>query len=305
MTITAAICTRGRPELLRRAAESLRRQSAVPFEILVVDNAPVDDLTRTLVSTLPDLRYVTEPLAGLDFARNRALREARGEVVAFLDDDAVADARWAESLARCFDAHPEAAVVTGRTEALSLAEPGQRIFEANGGFGRGLAPITLPDDAAAPLHGRSAPLIAWAVSVGSGANFAVRRAVALELGGFDESLDRGPSLPGGGDHDMLWRVLQAGHKVCYEPSALAWHEHRAGLDEAYNQIVGHQRGLIAFLVKSVRAARGRTRVSLMTFLAWRLFKPGARILRRIGGRDPLPIGVLFRMWWNCWRGLAA
>lgn len=305
VTVTAAICTRGRPELLRRAAASLLKQSAAPVEILVVDNAPTDELTRNLVSTLPQLRYVTEPVAGLDFARNRALHEAHGDVVAFLDDDAVADSVWVESMARCFDAHPDAGVVTGRTEALSLAEPGQRAFEANGGFSRGLEPVILPDDAATPLHGRSAPLIAWAVSIGSGANFAVRRATALELGGFDETLDRGPALPGGGDHDMLWRVLQSGKKVCYQPAALAWHEHRAELRDAYDQIVGHQRGLTAFLARSVGAARGRTRASLMIFLAWRLLKPGVRIVRRMAGRDPLPVSVLMKMWWNCWRGLAA
>ncbi|MEP7176632.1 MAG: glycosyltransferase, partial [Gemmatimonadales bacterium] len=60
-------------------------------EILVVDNAPPDDATQDLVARYPSVRYVREPIQGLDFARNRALASASGEVVAFLDDDAVAE----------------------------------------------------------------------------------------------------------------------------------------------------------------------------------------------------------------------
>jgi glycosyltransferase involved in cell wall biosynthesis len=163
-----------------------------------VDNAPRDDETRALVAErFPPVRYVHEPVQGLDFARNRALTSARGDVVAFLDDDAVAAEGWLGALAAVFDADPTVVVCTGRVEALGRATEGERVFEANGGFSRGPDRIRLPADAARPLHGRPAPLIAWAVSVGSGCSYAVRRATALALGGFDEALDLGAALPGG------------------------------------------------------------------------------------------------------------
>jgi hypothetical protein len=54
-----------------------------------------------------------------------------------------------------------------------------------------------------------------------GASYAIRRRTALELGGFDEALDMGSVLPGGGEQDMLWRVLAAGHHVVYEPRVRA------------------------------------------------------------------------------------
>ena len=148
-------------------------------------------------------------------------------------------------------------------------------------------------------------MIAWAVSVGNGASFAVRRAAALELGGFDEALDLGAALPGGGDLDMFWRMLDAGHELVYEPAALAWHEHRRSLNELVAQLAGHQRALVAFLAKSAAHARGRTRVSVMTFLAWRLIKPGARLLRRAIGRDPLPAAALWRIWGHSVCGVGA
>ncbi len=301
--LTAAVCTRDRPDLLARALESLLGQAIPPAEILVVDNAPSSDATRALVTgRFPAVHYLVEPIPGLDFARNRALDSASHEILAFLDDDAVAAADWAEALRRAFELDPAVAVCTGRIEPLSLSTPGQRLFEANGGFSRGTIRIRLPDDAGRPLHGWQAPLIAWAVSVGCGCSYAVRRSAVRELGGFDEALDLGAPLPGGGDHDLLWRALGAGHAVLYEPSALAWHEHRPEVAAVCDQIVGHQRAVLAFLAKHL-VAGGGSRAALAGYTGWRLAKPGVRLVRRAIGRDPLPARVLLRMWWNCWLGL--
>lgn len=342
LRLTAAICTRDRPEELRRALRSLAAQAEPPEEILVVENAPRDGRVRALIDAeFPGVRWTPEPVPGLDFARNRALAEATGDVVAFLDDDAVADPGWAGALHAPF-ADPRVGAVTGRVEALAVDTPGQRLVEANGGYSRGLQRIRLPEEAwrRLPFGGlggkdlkdekdlrdlkglpeggfksfgslrsfgsfMSFPLIAWAVSVGSGCSLAVRRSLLLSIGGFDEALDLGAELPGGGDHDALWRVLEAGASVVYEPAALARHEHRRELAAAERQIVGHQRALVAFLVKSLRRSHGRRRLGILLFLLWRLAKPGVRLLRRIAGRDPLPVPLLLRLFAGCWAGLWA
>ncbi|MGH7512019.1 MAG: glycosyltransferase family 2 protein [Gemmatimonadales bacterium] len=304
LRVTVALCTRGRTTMLARALDSLLAQRPAADEIIVVDNAPPDGASRELVRTrYPTVRYVEEPVEGLDFARNRALATASGDVVAFLDDDAVAGEGWVGALAAVFAGEPGVAVCTGRVDALGQGTVGERIFEANGGFSRGVARVRLPADAGTRLHGRPVPLIAWAVSVGSGCSYAVRREVAVALGGFDEALDLGSILPGGGDHDLLWRALEAGYSVVYEPAARAWHEHRASAVGVHGQIVGHQRALLAFLAKHL--VRGPTRGPLAGYVAWRLLKPGVRLLRRAAGRDPLPAPVLARMWWNCWAGLVS
>jgi GT2 family glycosyltransferase len=272
----------------------------------VIDNAPSDSATAVLVAErFPQVRYFHEAVPGLDFARNRALREATGDVVAFLDDDAVASPGWSEALRLVFARDSSVAVCTGRVEPLVLETPAQILFETNGGFGRGKRRIRLPDDATVRLHGWPAPLIAWAVSVGSGCSYAVRRSLALELGGFDEALDLGAPLAGGGDHDLLWRVLCAGWRVEYQPEALAWHEHRRELASVHRQIIGHQRAVLAFLSKHVTRAPLRARLPLLAYAGWRLLKPGVRLIRRGLRRDPLPTTVLLRMWWNCWAGLSA
>jgi GT2 family glycosyltransferase len=305
--ITACVCTRDRSELLARALRSLLAQTRPADDILVVDNAPRTDAAERLVrEEFPTARYVREPVAGLDVARNRALADSTRQVVAFLDDDAVAAPDWLAHTERVFLESERIAVCTGRVDALSLDEAGQRLFEENGGFARGDVRVHLPADARRrALHGVRAPLIAWSISVGSGCSMAVRRDAALALGGFDDALDMGPPLAGGGDLDMLWRALESGYEVVYEPAVKARHEHRHERAEAIAQIVEHNRSLIAVLTKALARARGTHRLEVLAFLGWRLAKPGARLALRAAGRDPLPAPALLRLWWGCWRGLGA
>lgn len=305
LPVTVAVCTYDRPAALARALRSLVSQQPPAAEILVVDNTEGGLNQAWVTRDFPDVRVVVEPVPGLDFARNRAMEAARFDVVLFLDDDAVADPEWVATASRPLLDNAGVGACTGRVEPLALESPAQRLFEANGGFSRGSRRILLPDDAGQPLHGHSAPLIAWAVSIGSGCSLAVRRDVVRTLGGFDQALDMGAALPGGGDHDMLWRMLRAGYAVVYEPGAVARHEHRRELHAAEAQIVGHQHALIALLSKHVIHTRGRMRWSVAAFLGWRLIKPGVRLARRLVGRDPLPAPLLLRMWAHCWSGLWA
>lgn len=301
--ITAVICTHNRPDLLKRSLASLVALDPPASEVLVIDNAPTDERTRDLIAIeFPGVRYVREDVPGLDFARNRALAESRNPIVALMDDDAVADPGWCGALASVLNAKPSVGACTGRVEPLEMVTEAQRMFEANGGFSQGLEPICLPQDCARLLHGHNAPPIAWATRLGCGCNMAVRRDLALAVGGFDTALDMGAVLPGGGDIDMLWRLLDAGHGLEYQPAALVLHEHRRDMVSIERQLVGHQRGLLACLSKSLWNARGGTRGQIASYLLWRLVKPLVRVLKRLAGRDPLPLRILFRMVWNCWIG---
>jgi GT2 family glycosyltransferase len=304
-TICATICTHNRPTLLARALDSLQSQNVVPQSILVVDNAPPDDRTRQLVKTrFPLVHYVCEPTPGLNFARNRAVRETAEDVVAFLDDDAVATPSWIAALAAVFNAHERVAVCTGRVLPLCLETEAQRLFEDQGGFDRGEHNIHMPGDRRARMHGLRAPLIAWSIALGVGANMAVRRDALREIGPFDIALDQGALLPGGGDVDLIWRALAGRFEVLYAPEALVHHEHRRTMQEVSAQIVGHRRAEIAFLTKSARNAPARDAIIIRLFLFWRLVKPGLRLLNRLlFGKDPLPAKLILRIWGECWRGL--
>jgi starch synthase len=88
---------------------------------------------------------------------------------------------------------------------------------------------------------------------GAGANLSVRRDVALRLGGFDEALDTGPPLPGGGDLDMLHRVVRHGYPLVYEPRAVVFHRHRRDAEGLRRQFDSWGRALMAFAVKTYRS----------------------------------------------------
>jgi GT2 family glycosyltransferase len=253
----------------------------------------------------PEVRYVCEPTPGLNFARNRALRETRHEIVAYMDDDAIADPEWVLQTVAVFAESRKIAICTGRVQAYRLETEAQRLFEAQGGFDRGMQRIHMPRDARDRLkYGLRVPLIAWSIAIGVGASMAVRANALDVIGGFDNALDLGAALPGGGDVDIIWRALDAGFDVVYEPRAIVLHEHRREMDAVYAQIFGHRRAEIAFLTKSLRAAKGYGRFVIFGFLSWRLLKPGLRLLRRLAFRDePLPAVALWRLWGASWKGL--
>src|SRR6185369_12839280 len=111
------------PELLARALRSLLAQRHPPLEILVVDNAPSNELTRELLEReFPMVRYVREPT---------------GRYLACLDDDAVAGPDWAAAIEEVLAESPRIGACMGKVDALTLETAGARLFEANGGFARG------------------------------------------------------------------------------------------------------------------------------------------------------------------------
>ena len=252
-SLTVAVCTRDRPDALARCIRSVaaveRPEGASKVEVLVVDNAPPDGRTREAVAAAPGVRYVCEPRAGLNFARNRALHEASGAWVAFLDDDVVADRWWLAGLAEALGDHPDAAAVTGLVLPYALETPAQVLFEERGGFRSafeaGFETVRYgPRRAGDPRYPVEAGLF------GAGANMAFRRDVLVGLGGFDEALDTGAPLPGGGDLDAFYRVVRAGHPLVYEPSCLVFHEHRRDLASLGRQYRSWGLGFMAFVAKS-------------------------------------------------------
>ncbi len=236
--VTVAICTRDRTDDVARALRAAADLMPPPDEVLVVDNAPRTDATRLLVASHPGVRYVCEPRAGLDAARNRALRDATGDVVAFVDDDAVPEPGWVDALCANFG-DPRVQCVTGLTLPLELETPAQELFEAYSPFARGFARRV--------FDGRLDNPVAVA-RVGAGANMAVRRSVRDTVGGFDERLDAGTPTRSGGDHDFFVRLLLDGWRIVYEPAAVCWHRHRRTDAEVVETIRGYGTGVWAMWI---------------------------------------------------------
>ena len=230
-----AICTRERPSDLARALRAVTRAAGREHPVFVVDNRPATNATAEIVGAHPSVHYVREETPGLNAARNRALREAGTDVVAFCDDDAAPEAGWLEGLRSGFD-HPLVAAVAGLTLPLELETDAQEWFERVSPFGRGYFRHEFD-----PLH--CSPQSAG--QVGAGANMAVRRNVVLSLGGFDERLDAGTPARSGGDHELFARLLARGYRLVYDPGAVSWHRHRRTWPELRRTVEGYGTGIYA------------------------------------------------------------
>ena len=251
-SLSIAVCTKDRAKRLTRLLESLQDVlNDSPFsttELLVVDNASIDFATRDAVAAFAGVRYVFEPRAGLDFARNAALRHATGDLLAFLDDDVVVDRGWLHGLFAAWQGRPDAGGFSGLVLPYRLDTEAQVEFELRGGFGRGFEPKTFHAASAEnPLHPVGSGVI------GAGCNMAFDRSLLLALGGFDEALDTGAPLPGGGDLDIFYRVLRSGRAIVYEPRYAVYHEHRETLPQLKRQYWSWGLGFMAFLTKSRRS----------------------------------------------------
>jgi GT2 family glycosyltransferase len=240
----------------------------------VVDNAPSSEATRVLVEDRGSrVRYVREARPGLDWARNRAIAEATGEVIAFTDDDVEVDPGWIRALAAAFGTDETVAAVTGLVLPAELETHAQVLFERYRSFGRGFAPRRVAPGTGGPLAHRYGA----AGDYGTGANMAFRRSLFGRIGPFDPALDVGTPTRGGGDLEMFFRVLKEGHALVYEPRAIVRHRHRQSMEALRRQIADHGVSFSAYLVRSAMAYPDE-RLGFVRLACWWYAKTAFRVL---------------------------
>lgn len=229
--VSVVVCTRGRRPSLWQLLESLSQLRDPHYEVIVVENSRAAALDERRVAS-SGARLVLERRLGLDAARNRGAIEARGSIVAYVDDDCVVDPGWLGGIRSAFE-DTAVALVAGRVLPSTLDLPSQRLFQRWCSWDRGPERIRLTIDDRLPGFPESAH------HLGTGCNMAFRRGVLEEIGGFDEALDMGTLIGGGGDLDAFVRVLDARHVTVYEPTALVLHTHRATIEDLRWQIWGY------------------------------------------------------------------
>ncbi len=212
--VTVAICTWNRAPLLRSALESLRAHEVpegVRFELLVVDNGSSDETSEVLrenAGALP-LRVVCEPEPGLSRARNRAIAEARGELLIWIDDDVQVEPGWLAAYLDASRRHPDASFFGGAALPWFEQPPPAWIAESWTELADVWAIRLLPEEPA-PIDRRRLPV---------GANFAIRTAVQRRHA-YDPRLGRHKKdLTSGEETAMLRQLLAEGKTGWWVPAA--------------------------------------------------------------------------------------
>jgi GT2 family glycosyltransferase len=241
--ISVVICTRNRPEALRKCLSSIRSLSPQPNEIIVVDNDPSSGLTQAVTSTFPEIRYIPELRPGLSAARNTGIRHSSGAIIAFTDDDVTVRPNWIGAINGGFR-DSDIIATTGLVLPAELSTPAQYAFQGeNVGCGWGYRVVDFDENFFRSMKGVGVPT--W--RLGAGANMAFRREAFKQVGLFDERLGAGTA--GCSEDSELWyRLLAEGYKCRYEPAAVVFHTHRSEWHELRDQTYNYMRGHIAALL---------------------------------------------------------
>ena len=241
---SVVLCTRDRAFRLARTLPFWERQLFEPaaWELLVVDNASADDTAlvaeRLQRQTTLQMVVLRQPDGGLCAARNTGWRQARGRVVAFVDDDCYPAENYLALLLECFG-------------------------EADLGFVGGRMPLF--DASALPLSVTTresrldfAPRSVVEAGLIHGGNMAFRHDVLHAIGGFDERLGAGTALRSGGDVDALSMASAAGFAGAYDPRPVVLHDHGRTDARSWETVMaGYDIGRGAFFVKCLADRRRR------------------------------------------------
>jgi glycosyltransferase involved in cell wall biosynthesis len=207
-SVSIIICTYNRGELLERALDYLQRQHDRRFEVIVV-NGPSTDNTAEVIRRWRDrIKFAENPQRNLSISRNIGIRLAAGDIVAFIDDDALPFDDWVSTLLAEYNSVPrQVGGVGGVTYYAGSLE-----FQA--------------DDIVIDSYGRSKSnpsredtLDAQRFRTLLGTNSSFRRDVLLEIGGFDEEYDYFLD-----ESDVCLRVLKAGYRLLHSRQLFVRHE---------------------------------------------------------------------------------
>jgi glycosyltransferase involved in cell wall biosynthesis len=266
--VTVAIPTRNRTVSLERCLHSIENLDYPNMEVIVVDNAPDDRRTEQLLKTqFPGFRYLLERRPGTSLARNLAITEASGEIIAFTDDDVVVDQNWVAALAKVFSENADVMAVTGLVVPYELETGAQSLFEQRcspRNFERRWLRFS-PQERLSRSQ-----LELW--QYGCGANMAFRKEVFSQIGPMSPLFGGGAPLPCSEDLEIFLRVLKHGSTLVCEPRALVRHTHRRTYGELKAQLFdyGHTSGMYVVCASLYPdQARGLLSVVLRDFCYWK------------------------------------
>ncbi len=276
LDVTVVVCTHNRAESLRQALASLyhlETQEKFSYEVLVIDNASGDATPAVIADAAREascpLRGIFEPRKGIVAARNRGVEEARGEWLAFFDDDQLADPRWLAELLS----------IAQKVNAKSVG--GGVHLKLPTGCQRNLRPLvrTLLGEA----NWSEAPVPYKRASGPGCGNWMIHRSLFERVGRFEAALEGRNE-----DSDLYRRICLAGETSWFVPAAIIHHVITPDrLEEAYllrlARIVGD------FIAHRENSLDGRLRFAALRLLkslrSWCLYRPSRAVAQLLGDKE--------------------
>jgi glycogen(starch) synthase len=233
-TVSVVIATANRRQCLPNCVASLRRQTYRPLELVIVVG-PSKDGSYDYALSITDAKITRVDRLNASFARNTGMRLASGEIIAFIDDDAIATPTWLEDLVGVFEAEgPTCGGVAGLV--VNENGPGRPVQSMNNtinDLGEAIECRLTPSGFNDPESDQFIYFM--------GANMAVRRDAFLAVGGFDETY-----LYPYEDADLSVAIIKAGYRLFHHPRALVHHlpalshNRTSVFDPGYYAIARHQ-----------------------------------------------------------------
>lgn len=290
-SLTVAVCVTESDPNLSLCLAALQRLDA-NLEVLVIDNT-LEGLEQP-EGQYPGMRWLREARQGIGWARNRAIRAAQGELIAYLSSRTIVDADWASAVSAIFQADPTVMAVTGLVLPYELETPVQQQFEVSG-WGRGCDRQWFQIGAGERMPRE---LLAHPWRWGTGVNMVFRRALFEQIGEFK------PDLSGvSSELELFFRLLKAGQVLVYEPGAIGRYCYPSDPDA----LLAHHRDLgsaSAYLQSGWQYSDERlaaVQIGLWWTRTWHL----KGLLRSLRGQHRLPLALTWAELQGAWQGLTA
>ena len=243
MHLSVVMPTRNRGGRIVPAVESVLRQAACDFELVLVDQstdgASAAALRASGLDTTGRLVYQRSESVGASRARNEGIARCRGEIIAFTDDDCVVPEDWLESYAELLEREPAAGIAFGPLIAAQSVKAGwtPEFHPVQEGF------VSIAGDVRR--------------SLGVSANLVVRRSVVESVGPFDPILGVGSVFGAGEDTDFAYRALRKGHAVYITRRPSVMHYGQRKGSDLVRVRRAYTAGMVAMAMKHVRCGDPR------------------------------------------------
>jgi O-antigen biosynthesis protein len=235
--VSVIVCTRNGAWRIRECLENLGKLEYPAYEVVVVDDGSTDRTAE--IAGEYDVRVIRGIHRGLSAARNAGLTAARGEIVAYIDDDAYPDPHWLSYLAAGFEDGARVGVGGPNLVPPDDGYVAQLVARAPGGPTH----VLLNDQEAEHIPG---------------CNMAFRRDALREIGGFDEQF-----WIAGDDVDVCWRLMERGGTLGFAASAVVWHRRRDSVAAYWRQQVNYGRA------EALLEAKWPQKYNAMGHIVWR------------------------------------